>query len=158
MIDIGGLLSDNQDLTGQGVGSVYSANFIVKPATGTYANAGGEKAVPNDIGRANDADLFAEVTTAFTSQNSTATVQFSLVEADDENQTNVKVIRQTPAYVVTQLVAGFKIPLGPKLPAGMTKNAFGLKYTVGVEALTAGAVHGSYGMHADNVLANDAGL
>ena len=157
MIDMGGLLSDNQDLNGQGVGSAYSEAFIVKPAPGTVPSSG-DNAVPSDIGRANDADLFVEVTTAFASANSTATVQFSLVEADDENQTNVKVVRQTPAYVVTQLVAGLKIPLGPKLPAGMRKNAFGLKYTIAVEALTAGKVHASYGMHADNALANDVGV
>jgi hypothetical protein len=157
MIDMGGLLSDNQDLTGQVVGSVYSEKFVVKPAPGTVPSSG-DNAVPSDIGKANAADLYVKVTAAFASANSTATVQFSLVESDDENQANVKVLRTTPAYLVTQLVAGLIIPLGPRLPAGLRKNAFGLKYTVAVEALTAGSVHASYGMHADNALAADAGV
>lgn len=157
MIDLGGTLSDNQDLTGQVVGSVYSTGCIVKPAPGTVPSSGGN-AVPSDIGRANDADLFVRVQNAFLSGTSIATVQFSLVEADDENQTSVKVVKQTPAIPVTQLVSGFIVPLGPKLPAGMKKNAWQLKYTVAGETLTGGSMHASYGMHADNAIANDVGV
>lgn len=148
-IDQQALLSDAQDLTGQGVGSVLSQKSYDAGVPGTVPQTGA--AVTRDVGRGGDVDLFLRVVKAFTSVDSTATVQFELVEADDEAlATNVVSLLLTAPILVTALVAGYRPRLGPKLPFGMTKRFFGLRYTVAVEALTAGQIHASVGIHSDD--------
>lgn len=96
-----------------------------------------------DIGAGKPIYLVIQVTTAFDSANDTATVSFVLASdasaaiADDGS---ASVHLQTPALLVTALVAGYRQVFAVPQEGVAYERYVGLLQNVGVQALTAGAI------------------
>lgn len=145
MRDSASVCSQNQDLTGQIAGTVLSTKSVDLGVAGTPPDAfQAVGSIIADFGRGRP--IFAEcrVTTAFTSGSSTGTVVVQCVMADDAAlATNLVVIDETAAIIVTTLVAGYRFRLG-SVPAGITKEFLGFRYTVAVDTITAGQLWAEY--------------
>jgi hypothetical protein len=133
LLDLENLFSDEQDLS-QTVASYLSTNTVDLGATATPVVASPLK---SDVGQSR-IDILVQVIEAFTSANSTATVQFQVVMADDAAlSSNLVVAQETPAIVVTALTQGYRAALSvPK--SVITKRYLGVRYVIGVQTTTAG--------------------
>jgi len=128
MIDKELQVCDNQEMIGASAAVDYS-NYAI--------NLSG---VVGDPGSGTPLYMVVNVTTAFTSGNSTGTVVFAVIEEDDTTlDASSVVVIQTKPILVTALTAGKRFAL--PLPAGLiTKQYLGLKTTYGTEEVTAGKI------------------
>ncbi len=124
-LDLQNLLSDDQAVT---TGTQLSTNTI-DTLGGAYFTSDTLGNTPmNDIGRSPSAEIFCQVTTAFTGGTS---VDFQLVQADDAAlSVNLQVMQTTGPVAEALLVPGYQPRLA--LPTGFSKRYFGARYvTVG---------------------------
>lgn len=141
MRDAATICSQNQDLTGQVAGTVLSTSSMDLGVAGTPPDAfQAVGSIIADFGRGRPIFPEVRVTTAFTSGSSTGTVVAQLVMADSADLTsNLVVLEETAAIIVTTLVAGYRFRLG-SVPGGITKEFLGFRYTVAVDTITAGKI------------------
>lgn len=140
MLDQKAIFSDDQDLTGQGIGTAKSTNGydFGLPGTDVQGNT-----AAHDPGLSELA-VEARVTADFTSAGA-ATVQFVLCTYTDAARTaNRKIIQQTDAIAKATLVKGYRAYLG-KLPPNISQEFASVEYVVAVAALTAGKVRAYFG-------------
>lgn len=131
LMDLETLLSDEQDI-GQTTGNYLSTNTIDLGATGTPMRASPLK---SDPGEARNLEVLIQIIEAVTSANSTGTVQFQLVMADNAAlDSNLTVVAETAAIVCP--AAGYKAKLA--VPPGINKRYLGVRYVIGVQTTTAG--------------------
>jgi hypothetical protein len=130
------MFSDEQDLS-QVAGTYLSDKSIDLGVAGSIPQGG---STIFDVGPGQSLSVLCQVIEAFTSAGSTGTVQVQLVMADNEAlSTNLVVLQETAAIVVTTLVQGYQFRLGA-LPQGITKGFLGLRYLVAVQTTTAGTI------------------
>lgn len=104
--------------------TALSTNNIDLGETGTMV--GGDRPT-SDPGNAYHGEIVAQVTKDFASGTS---IQVQIVTADNEDMnSNLTVIQETPAIPVADLKAGYRFRLG-KLPSGITQRYLGLRYVV----------------------------
>lgn len=134
MYDIQHLLADEQDLS-QNTGNYLGLGSVDLGTAGTDALG---NTVVADFGRGHPVEVVGKVITAFTSAGSTATVTMQLVMADnDALSSNLTILTQTDAIIVTALTAGYTWKLRC-VPAGVTKRYLGVRWVIAGEATTAG--------------------
>jgi hypothetical protein len=134
MYDKQHLMAENQDLS-QNTGNYLGLGSI---DLGTAGTDGLGNTVVADFGRGSHVEVVGIVTAAFTSAGSTATVQMQLVMADDDAlSSNLTVIAETAAIVVTALVVGYQWKLRC-VPQGITKRYLGVRFVIAGETTTAG--------------------
>ncbi|MDP1824910.1 MAG: hypothetical protein Q8L48_16760 [Archangium sp.] len=134
MLDKANVFSDKQSIAA--VASTVLCSKSVDLGSLTEVDSKGNL-VLNDIGRSL-IDLFVQITTAVTSGGA-ATIDFQLIQADDEGlTTNVEVLQSTGALAIAGLTVGKQIKLG--LPPGFTKRYMGLQYVIATATTTAGNV------------------
>lgn len=142
ILDLQTLLSDKQAIT---TGTQLSTNSFdlwnnnavlpVVPLTNFTTQAGG--GLIFDPGRGAYAELWAQVTTAFTVGTS---LQLKLVMADDVALgTNLLVLQEGIAILEAALVPGYRFRIGSTLPVGFTQRFLGIQY-VSVGTHTTGNV------------------
>jgi hypothetical protein len=137
-------LSDDQSLA-QIAGSYLSDNSIdmgVKqtPPTRVATASGIGGPLIHDWGRIirPDLELVSIITTTFTSAGA-PTLVVQTVQADDGAlTTNLEVLTETRAYALAALVQGSQFPL--RMPAGLSRRFFGMRYVIAVATTTAGKV------------------
>jgi hypothetical protein len=114
------LLSDDQAITGTEV----SDNVIDLGAPGTVLGA--PAALTRDVGKGNPVPILVEVTEAFTLLTS---LQLQLQVDNDEAFGSAKLVDESPAIALADLVAGYKFPM-LHLPPGVDERYMRLRYVV----------------------------
>lgn len=133
-LDAQALFSDDQDIS-QVVGTYLSDHSYDMGAAGVDAIG---NTIIKDLGRGLPPELLVQITEAVTATGA-ATVDFQLVQADDEALTsNKEVLQTTGAIGKAVLVAGYQARL--RIPAGISRRYLGLQYVIAGDTTATGKV------------------
>lgn len=137
------MLCDQQSLV-NGVGTFLSEGSFDAGTVDTMVAAFQARgAVRHDVGQGNPLYLNVQIVQDVDSAGGAATLKVELITADDEALTSNVVSHAITgtALLEADLVAGFKMPFPVTLPPGLGADQFyGLRFTVGGEAITVGKV------------------
>lgn len=130
------MFSDDQDVA-QSAGTYPSTNIIDTGVPGTVYGAAA--ALARNVGPGNKVPILVQMTEDLDSADDTATIQFQIETADEEefDTTNV-VVAMSREYTVAEAVAGMKWGVDC-LPSDL-KEFIRVNYIIGTQAATAGKV------------------
>jgi hypothetical protein len=138
------MLCDGQSLV-NGAGTFLSeGSFDAGTVDSMVAAFQSRGSPPHDVGRGKVVYLNVVITTDVDSAGDAATLKAEVITADDDALTSNVVTAAggiSAAIAQATLVAGYQFSIPVVLPAGLgTDQFYGLRFTVGVEAITAGTV------------------
>jgi hypothetical protein len=138
------MLCDQQSLV-NGVGTFLSeGSFDAGAVDSMVAAFQSRGAVRHDVGQGNTVFLNVQIVTDVASAGHASTLKVELITADDDALTSNVVTAAggiSDAIPEATLVTGYKFSIPVVLPPGLgAKEYYGLRFTVGTEAITAGKV------------------